>query len=166
MPGTKSARKPKAALKPVALPEHIHVSNDELAVVTRLIRVMRQRDPRGRCWLGPFIEWLLYLDAANPDLTYIQPGRAAAAAANMDEFLPDNCKFIKMARKECPGFSFVSAHPNDGGRKSESGESLPPDEEEQFYQLIRLWRKDYPEPPKARQIPKGKMQHEMDPDSD
>ena len=43
---------------------------------------------------------------------------------------------------------------------------VPADEDYQFMELVRLWRLDHPEPSKRRQIPKGKTQHEMDPDSD
>jgi hypothetical protein len=126
---------------------------------------MRLRDQRGRYWLGPFIEWLLYLDSAGSDLTFVDPKRAALALTTMDDLLLDKSRFIKMVLKECPGFRFASAHPNDPGPK-DAGGAMPEDEEEQFYQLIRLWRLEHPEPPKARQIPKGQTQHEMDPDSD
>jgi hypothetical protein len=43
---------------------------------------------------------------------------------------------------------------------------MPPDEEAQFIELVKLWRLDHPEPPKRREFPKGETQHEMDPDSD
>ena len=43
---------------------------------------------------------------------------------------------------------------------------VPEDEEEQFYQLMRQWRIDHPEPPKRPQFPNGRTQHESDPDSD
>ena len=164
MPRTKSAPKPLALDRvKVVLPKRIHVSDDELAVVTRLIRVMRQQDPRGSYWLGPFIEWLLYLDADNPDLAYILPDVALKALPGMEEILQGDCKFIKMVRKECPGLKFVSTPKDHPGTLM----TVPQDEEEQFFQLIRLWRIEHPEPPKRREIPAaGKTQHEMDPDTD
>ncbi len=69
----KTARRPKSCkeLVRLELPEHVTLSDGELAVFTRLIRVMRQKDERGPYWLGPFIEWLLYLDATDPDLNYV-----------------------------------------------------------------------------------------------
>jgi hypothetical protein len=43
---------------------------------------------------------------------------------------------------------------------------IPTDEEDQFIELVKLWRLEHPEPPKPRQYPKGITQHESDPDSD
>jgi hypothetical protein len=44
--------------------------------------------------------------------------------------------------------------------------SIPADEEDQFIELVKLWRLEHPEPPKPRQLPKGITQHESDPYSD
>jgi hypothetical protein len=174
MPKTKAKPvQPTGKAAPILeLPEHVKVSEAELAVLSRLVRVMRQKDDRGAPWLGPFIEWLLYRDATEPNLNYQSSSDVSEALTRMganDGLLGSGSRFIKAARRECPGISFVSAtsaaQPKEG-KPTWSAVMLPPDEEDQFYEILRLWRKEYPEPPKRPEVPKGRTQHEMDPDSD
>lgn len=168
---TKARRKTLGNKRPASrmeLPEHFQVTAPELAVLTRLIRVMRQKDNRGAYWLGPFIEWLLYLDITEPNLDYLIPKLVLKSLQDMGDsggLLAGGSTFIKKAAIQCPGISFVSGtSPAPAGKWNTV--MLPHSEEDQFYQLLRLWRMDHPEPPKRPVFPKGRTQHESDPDSD
>src|SRR5665213_1076821 len=155
---TKSASKIPAPA--ITVPKHFKVTEPELAVLSRLVRVMRQRDNRGAYWLGPFIEWLLYLDIASLDISYVNPESVLTSLKEIgpDELLADGSLFIKSVMLMCPGISFVSGvsavRPVKGGKNWDM-EMNPVDKEEQFYQLLRLWRKDYPEPAKKIKRPAG-----------
>jgi hypothetical protein len=134
-----------------------------MAVLSRLVRVMRQKDERGVPWLGPFIEWLLYRDATDTSLNYqssVYVCKALTLMAAPDGLLSGSA-FIKAARRECPGITFVStlspAVPMNG--KGEWSEGLPVNEEDQFYQILRMWRLEYPEPMASRH-PKGHLGRE------
>jgi len=163
MPRTK--RRPLPAPIPrLMLPKTFKPSDKELAVSTRLIRAMREGD----YWLPAFIEWLLYQDASAG--VY----RVTVADVKKELALHSTAKEDDEAWLE----NIVAAHPELFAKtaskttsKSSAGkkkpfEPFPEDEEEEFYQLIRQWRLEYPEPPKRLEFPKGKTQHEMDPDSD
>jgi hypothetical protein len=174
-PKAKPATKRKAAppVPILELPDHFKITEAELPVLSRLVRVMRQKDNRGIPWLGLFIEWLLYRENWSSDLTYQSSAAVFADLKVMggDDggLLTSSAAFIKAARKQCPGITFVSATapaPPVNGKPQWDLEMLPPNEEDQFYQILRMWRKDYPEPPKRREFPKGRNQHDSDPDSD
>ena len=77
----------------------------------------------------------------------------------------DAGEWLKKFKKAHPAVFLNSA---SGTRtvKAKSYDEIPADEEEQFYQLLKQWRLEYPEPPKRAQFPKGRTQHDMDPDSD
>jgi hypothetical protein len=162
------------AVSTLELPQHFHVTEAELPVLSRLVRVMRQKDNRGAPWLGLFIEWLLYRENWNALLTYQSSAEVFADLKVMggDDggVFASSAAFLKAARRQCPGITFVSATaaatPPKNGKREWATDMLPPSEEDQFYQILRLWRLEYPEPPKRPEFPKGKTQHEMDPDSD
>jgi hypothetical protein len=158
MPTSKLAKSRRAAApKPqVELPERIHVTDGELAVFTRLARVMRQTDERGAYWLGPFIEWLLYLDITDPDLNYASTPAVLAALKDMGmddgQLLQNGSRFVKAAMRQCPGITFIS--PVSATPKTETKapiDAYPQSEDDQFYQLLRQWRLEYPEPKKPQQ---------------
>jgi len=150
----------------ITVPKHFKVTEPELAVLSRLVRVMRQGDNRGAYWLGPFIEWLLYLDTTSPELEYVNPGVALAYLQEIDTascLLKDGSSFIKAVMRKYPGISFVSwtsAVRLVKGTRNWAQEMNPVDEEEQFYQLLRLWRKDHPEPANKIKRPAGHLGRE------
>jgi hypothetical protein len=126
---------------------------------------MRKKNYRGALWLGPFIEWLLYLETTKPYLGYgewIQTSEAISDAiedmAGKDGFL-DTVAFAKAVKRKCPELRFVSEI-SAPGRPFEDRDMLLPDEEDQFYEIIQLWRREHPEPTKKREFPKGRPQHE------
>ena len=175
MPQTKTRRPaPKVPTKTrknatgaslIELPEHFKVTEPELAVLSRLVRVMRQKDSRGAYWLGPFIEWLLYLDVTSPGLDYVTSKFVLTSLSEMagEALLTNGSAFIKAAIRKCPGISFVSGtsavQPVPGEPRWDM-EMNPASEEEQFYQLLRLWRKDHPEPAKKIEHPVGRLGRE------
>src|SRR5579872_6602667 len=112
-PSPEHQHRPKRAAAPrLELPDHFRVSDAELAVLSRLVRVMRQKDNRGAPWLGPFIEWLLYRDTTDPNLNYqssLGISEALKRMGSYDGLLASGSAFIKAARRECPGITFVSA---------------------------------------------------------
>jgi len=163
------------AVSKLDLPQRFKATEAELPVLSRLVRVMRQKDNRGAPWLGLFIEWLLYRENWNGNLTYQSSGEVFADLKAMggDDggLFASAAAFLKAARKQCPGITFASAtsafKPNPKTpRETWANEMLPAGEEDQFYQILRLWRKDHPEPQKRREFPKGRTQHDSDPDSD
>lgn len=61
----RTATSPQLELQP-----YFPVTDTELAIVTRLIRVMRKKHYRGVGSLGPFLKWLVYQETKNPFLGY------------------------------------------------------------------------------------------------
>jgi hypothetical protein len=152
---TKSKPLPVAGLK---LAENFRPSDNERAVASRLIRTLRE----GGYWLGTFIEWLLYIDASSGvyrvTIAEVKRELEVHSTAKGDDDLWRN----KLMAAHPAAFAKTAS----GDAAGKQTDAFPDDEEEQFYQLLKQWRLTYPEPTKRQQAPKGRTQHEMDPDSD
>ena len=82
----------------VALPETITLSDDERAMVARLIRVLRTR----HYWLRYFLEWLLHMDATDGlDVSVEQAEQALTAMKNFEKWID----YLQSATKTNPAFS-------------------------------------------------------------
>lgn len=157
----RTPRPPTSAIPQIAvrLPKHMQLSTEELAIVARLVRVIREP----RYWLGPFIEWALQADTASPNGIGIE----AAAAKNMLEKiigLDSWANWLEGAKNEHnPILRYYGTRyfEDDVARmQAEDLGLLDGDESEQFCELVRQWRIEHPEPPKPQHFPAGHLGQE------
>jgi hypothetical protein len=145
---------PQAALK---LPKHMQLSTEELAIVARLIRVIRERG----YWLGAFIDWALQADAASAD------GVKVDTAKDMLEKISGLntwANWFETAENEHNPILRYYGHryfEDDVDRiQNENWGVLSGDEPEQFCELERQWRIEHPEPTKPQHFPAGHLGQE------
>jgi hypothetical protein len=128
------------------LPSHVQLAENELAVVARLVRVMRVKD----YWIGHFIQSVLQQDTESTyELNIADVEKTLQTMKNLaswNNFIPD------LVRKH----PHLAEHPAYANRPN-SGTMFPEDRDDQFYELVRLWRLDHPEPPKKPNVPSGHL---------
>jgi hypothetical protein len=135
----------------IALPEHIKLSERELATCARFARCIRDEDNL----VGYLVEALLNADTDSPE--YLNKKDVLHIIDNIWNFNTwvETTKIVKA------NFPTLMNHPTLSGiPTTRTGAPLIPDEPDQFYELVRLWRKDYPEPEKRRLHPAGHLGHE------
>jgi hypothetical protein len=135
----------------------MQLSTEELAIVARLVRVIREP----RYWLGPFIDWALQADTASP------AGIEVAAAKNMLEKiigLDSWGNWLEGAKNEHNPILRYYGHryfEDDVDRmQGDDWGVLHGDEPEQFCELVRQWRIEHPKPPKPQHFPAGHLGQE------
>lgn len=155
---TKDDAKPPQVLEGIGtLPEHMRLSDDELAVVARLVRTLRHEN----YWVGPFIEWLLAADdgciSAFLDFDLVQGVlKDFKAFHSWEAFLK---KPSNSAVKKYIGHRFFPDRLDY--RRDNLVREAEATEEDQFLALVKLWRKDHPAPePKRMQAPAGHLGRE------
>lgn len=130
---------------PIKLPKNVRPSERELAIFARLVRVLREPS----YWLGAFIEGVLAIDAESTcRLTADSAGKILAlidARGKLDDCIAE--VYPSVAR--C--LSLVD----------NQDEAFVPEEEDQFRELVELWRRSHPERgPKRQQAPAGHLGRE------
>ena len=134
----------------VALPRHMKLSEDEMVLVSRLVRVHRAPG----YWLSGFLEWLLAEDAVCEssclDLDYaLEILKKIQALRSWNDFLTEESS---LPIRRYFGHKFF---PGDVDRIVDDRFSA--DQSKEVVDLVNLWRKSYPEPPKRRRIPAGHL---------
>ena len=158
MPTTRKPRKPSKPLPILELPERIQPTQDELATFARYVRCARESD----YWLPVFIQYLLFLDNEATELQVSIGDASKALDALLESIKADPRKLlrsngIKTLLKSAPGFQ-----PCLGA----AGLTYPYDEDLQFMELVQMWRREYPEPPKKPQMPQGHLGRKNEADDD
>ena len=128
------------------------LSDDERALIARLIRVVRHKT----YWLGAYIEWLLQIDAA----ARIEEGIGTAAAKTMLEKIEGLDSWRNWFRNQpqsdiAPILRYYGHRyfPDDVDRAQFN--NLASDSETQFYELERMWREEHLTPAARRLDPPG-----------
>jgi hypothetical protein len=160
MPTLKRQSKLIPAARPdpqLSLPKRFRLTAGERAVAARFVRAARE----GHYWMPVFIEWLLALEAQTgldrlDPVTALKAITMIASEHREDPTIRGFRSIVRKLTERCPGFSPCS---NLG-----SGGPLVADVEDEFMELVQLWRKEYPEPPKPRQIPSGHLGRKDDDD--
>ena len=143
------------------LPDHMRLSDDELAIVARLVRVLRIRT----YWLGAYIEWLLEAEAETTDAVDV-----AEAIKVLEDIKGLNswANWFESARSKRRSILRYYGHryfEDDVHRMTGWGIDLPDaDKEQQFQSLVEMWRADYPEPPQRPRHPSGHLDRATDDD--
>ncbi len=146
------ARKTQLTCKGATLPAHVKFSSEELALAVRLASVTRHRN----YWLGFFIQWLLQNDAESlRELTVKDVEQILADMKAMENWID----YLENLKRKCPA---IAQHRAVAWLPENSSGWLPDTEDEQFYELVRLWRKEHPEPPKPVQRPVGRLGRSTD----
>lgn len=121
----------------IVLPERIQLSERELAATARLVRILRE--PHN--WVGFFIEWLLQVDASSPDESMsIKTAEAMLTSMkNMENWIA----FLEDLKRKVPT---IAHHRALAWIPEEEQAAADWDQEEQFQELVRMWRMEHPEP--------------------
>lgn len=165
MPRQKQTMRPA----PAATPEPVKppcdeqgLSLEERAIVSRLIRVLRTPT----YWLGPFIEWMLQKDAGM--LGPLDREECKKMIGTLDAFLDWNGWFQHNPVERAPIIRYVGSLYFPG--RFAGMDVVPPNEDDQFYELARIWRAEHPAPKKKQLQPAGLLgrpdEDEADEDED
>ena len=149
---TETGKQHSRQVRPIALPKHMKPSEDELAIVSRLVRVLRNRE----YWLGAFIERLLDIEAmcASDETVSIEFAQGILEKIRGLETWRDfiDAEENRPIRRYFGHKLFPEyVYPDSSPEQRESGD---------FVELVQMWRLDHPAPPKRRQIPAGHLEHE------
>jgi hypothetical protein len=146
----------RGELPRVKLPKHVELSEDELAIVVRLVRVLRERD----YWVGAFVEWLLYTDCRQDAAWGVNIDDAKKALEDIDG-LNSWVNWMHKAKTEREpilryfGHRFfpdrVDEMISDRREVTEHGEGTA------FHELVKLWRSVHPEPERRAVHPAGHL---------
>ena len=129
------------------LPKHVQLSDEEMAVVARLIRVIRVK----RCWLGHFIQCLLQRDAeATDELSIEEVKKILTKMENLNSW-------VDWMPKLMAEFPHITGHPGVVVRMESQRNVVPFEEEDEFYELERQWRLEHPAPQKRQTQPSGRL---------
>jgi hypothetical protein len=123
------------------------LSDNEKAAVIRLIRVMRMP----RYWVGPFIEYMLAKDAASPGAVEMEDCKAIIS--DIKAFMGWSPWFNRdtVERASIIRYAASMYFPD----KLAGVDVIPPNDDDQFYELARMWRAEHPAPPKKQMQPAG-----------
>ena len=155
---TETGKQNSGQVRPITLPKHMKLSEAEMVMVSRLVRVHRDQT----YWLGAFIEWLLDHDASLKPGFIIDVKFAVQMLESLvetrDKFGPfftdeGNQAILRYIGRKYFN-PYISAPPEDEQEDDDNRESG------EFLELVKLWRKDHPEPPKRRRIPAGHLGQE------
>ncbi|MGA8029048.1 MAG: hypothetical protein WB992_18065, partial [Bryobacteraceae bacterium] len=143
----------RGATNAVLMPPHMKITPEETAAALRLVRLLRYGNKS--YWLKFFIEWLLFRDAAETcDLSIKTVEEMLVDMKNLvnwENFLTD-------IRERCPS---IAHHPSVAWTsKCAPTDLIPEEESEQFYELVRMWRVEHPQPEKRVLHPAGHLGRE------
>lgn len=137
-PSRPSRNKPASKIQ---LPKNMTLSESELANTARLVRLIRTPS----YWLSHFIQYVLQKEAeSTSDLTL----------KNVEDLLKDVkdlaswSGWVPKLAREYPHFA---THPSVAvclRSEEDDGAATWPNKEDEFYELVQLWRKEHPEPAK------------------
>jgi len=133
--------------------------------VVRLLRTMR-RDKA--YWLRYCIECLLKRDS-DPDADAGLAIECAQKTLEAIEGLERWRKWRDWMPTLINGIPSIVDHPGFPSlseKKQRADCIVPDDEEDQFYELVRMWRKEHPEPPKRPVYPSGSLDSDDDEDDE
>lgn len=144
----------------VELPGHVVLSEDELSSVVQWIRLRRNCS----IWTGALIQALLDWDSnLDTDPAYRSVRDMIAELEKLEERI-DNFTRGKIShprphKSEYPAFTryFAAVVNKYSDISLRDRIVLPKSEEDEFYEILQLWRKEYPEPPKQIQRPSGHL---------
>jgi hypothetical protein len=146
----------------IALPKRIRLSQEENSTVARLIRILREPD----YWLGAFIDSLLMADTAAHPGDGLSRKEVKKMLEQVDGILSWSDEIERWREQNSPMMRHFG-HRFFPDRSDCLAQTVRDDlYDGDFLELTRIWRLDHPEPPKRREFPKGRTQHEEDPDSD
>jgi len=126
------------------------VTADERAACTRLVRVMRER----QYWVGAFIEWLLNSDVS-ADEGGIKIESALEMLTELKKLMSWQTTLDTWRKEGSPLHRFYGERlfPTHFQRsQAEADHVLGAGHEEQFGELVRMWRLEHPEPEKPRKL--------------
>ncbi len=138
----------------VQLPSHMTLSPEETAATSRLTRLMRYSDSY---WLRFFVEWLLHRDAS--DSKELSPEDVEAMLKDMKN-LRNWDNYLSDMRERCAPLAHHRALAWTAGANSSRKPVVPDSEDEQFYELVRLWRQEYRQPEQKQLHPAGHLGRE------
>ena len=147
---------PRGKRAPVAahgfqFPVHMQITEREAAICARLVRTLREP----RYWLGAFIEWMLERDAAAHTGDGITP-EAAEKMLHDIKNMNTWAKWMKDEAGERGAIKRYIGHRFFPDRLDKMAEdAFNPAEEEDFHQLVQMWRKEHPKPITRRPAPAG-----------
>lgn len=155
----KAATKSRSLLRStVSLPQNIHLTEDEISSVAQWIRLRRNK----RIWTRALIQALLDWDSEqtdDPSIEHVQEmlGELRRINVTLDGVREGLVSDPKPPRSQHRAFVryFVDAA---GAilRGATPDFVLPDSVEEEFYQLLRLWRLEHAAPTK-REFPRGRL---------
>lgn len=139
---TKDDAKPPQVLEGIGtLPEHVRLSDEELVMTVRFVRALRRKER----WEGHFISWLIWL------------GEERTPESNRDsaiDLLHSLKQWTKLGNwtqdrgvwpfRDYYGHRYFPDRVDEDARRSLAAADF--DEEDQFRELVELWRKDHPAP--------------------
>lgn len=136
-----------------ALPDHMRLSEHELANVARLVRALREQD----YWVGGFIEWLLAKNCEGA--TSVGVTIADAEAMLKDIYgLGSWAKWLKTNETERAPMRRYFGHRFFPDRVDQmSQESYTAADNEGFEELVQIWRKEHPKPTCRQKTPSGHL---------
>ena len=133
MPTPQPITRPKQLPK-IKLPDHIELSERELATTVKLVRLLRSE----HTWLGYFIEALLEKDAS--ETGDLSTGDVKTALQDFDN-LSDWKRVLGALGERYPN---LRNHP--ATTWTQHTYVQPEGDDQDFFELVKLWRKDHPEP--------------------
>ena len=147
MPKTQS---PKCAQTRIDLPANLHLSDSEVATTINLVRVLRHQ----KYWLKHFIELLLEMHAnsCSEELVSVKEARSLFLQVEILE----NCgQILDRVKSEAPDlFNRAVLVPP---KPEVYDATIPADADEQFKELVRMWRTEHPKPQQPRTHPAGHL---------
>jgi hypothetical protein len=143
----------------VELPKRIKLTDSELAIVARLVRLLRQRDH----WLGAYIEWLLETDTEQTDSVSVD-----TAMKMLEDIKGLNSWarwFEESPRKSATilryyGHRFFPDHVDRLMADVYGGD------DPEFCNLVKMWRVEHSEPAKPQQPPTGRLGRDNEDEDD
>jgi hypothetical protein len=161
-----SKRQGAAALK---LPENIHLTEEERSSVAQWIRLRRN----SRIWTGALIQALLDWDSERTtdpgtDNVIAMVCEVVRFKIGFESACSGQVQYVRTPKSEHRALTRFFAEELEEARVlGDTGDLefiTPKSEEDEFYQLLRLWRLEHPEPPPKRDFPKGHLGRSDDDD--